>query len=183
MFLIFFMLCFFDIFYVVSYLYFAHTLFKCISFSPFILINLNPLFIILFFNFSFFIFNFLNTIIIQVKNIRGLHFCDIVSVEHLQCRLAEDCSKQAICLGMTELLLSSYYPQQTGGEQKRRWFCLYTVEYFMIPGVRIATYYSIGIPTLHFAHAFHCSLCHSLIFKKEEKQMCLFNHVSSPYSS
>lgn len=47
----------------------------------------------------------------QVKNTRGIHFCQIVSVDRLQRQLAEDVNRPALCKAMTQLLLNSYYPQ------------------------------------------------------------------------
>jgi len=51
-------------------------------------------------------------ILCQVKSIRGLHFYDIVSVDHLLERLAEDHHRPHICKVMTQLLLNSFYPQE-----------------------------------------------------------------------
>ena len=51
----------------------------------------------------------------KVKNIKGIHFYQIVSVEHLQRRLAADANRPSIRNAITELLLNSYYPQQHAG--------------------------------------------------------------------
>ena len=48
----------------------------------------------------------------QVKDIRGIHFYQIVNIEHIQRQLAADASRPAIRAAITELLLNSYYPQQ-----------------------------------------------------------------------
>jgi hypothetical protein len=58
-----------------------------------------------------------------VKNTRGLHFCQIVSVDKLQKQLAEDSKRPAMCKVMTQLLLNSYYPQgdaEGGGAAKNQ---------------------------------------------------------------
>lgn len=52
---------------------------------------------------------------LQVKGTRGLHFCEIVSVDRLQRQLAEDIKRPAACRAMTHLLLNSYYPQSGEG--------------------------------------------------------------------
>jgi hypothetical protein len=54
----------------------------------------------------------------KVKDIKGIHFYQIVSVEHLQRRLAADANRPSIRNAITELLLNSYYPQQhvNGGD-------------------------------------------------------------------
>ena len=49
----------------------------------------------------------------QVKGTRGFHFCEIVSVDRLQRQLAEDIKRPAACRAMTQLLLNSYYPQNS----------------------------------------------------------------------
>jgi hypothetical protein len=49
----------------------------------------------------------------QVKNIRDLHFYEIVPVPQLQARLAADVARPALCSAMTSLLLNSYYPQKS----------------------------------------------------------------------
>jgi condensin-2 complex subunit G2 len=62
-------------------------------------------------------------VLIQVKSVRGIHFYDIVSVENLLARLAEDRKRPAICKAMTTLLLNSFYPQgkeSSGLEQTQR---------------------------------------------------------------
>lgn len=53
----------------------------------------------------------------QVKDIRGIHFYQIVSIEHIQRRLAADAGRPAIRSAITELLLHSYYPQQQNTTQ------------------------------------------------------------------
>lgn len=52
-------------------------------------------------------------ILCQIKGIRGMHFYEIVEVEHLLERLAEDRNRPNVCKVMTELLLNSFYPQNT----------------------------------------------------------------------
>lgn len=54
-------------------------------------------------------------ILCQVKSIRGMHFYDIVPVDHLLARMATDRNCPAVCLVMTELLLNSFYPQAESG--------------------------------------------------------------------
>lgn len=51
-------------------------------------------------------------ILCQVKSIRGMHFYEIVSVDHLLERLAEDRHRPRVCHVMTRLLLNSFYPQE-----------------------------------------------------------------------
>ena len=51
-------------------------------------------------------------ILCQVKSIRGMHFYEIVSVDHLLERFAEDHHRPHVCNVMTQLLLNSFYPQQ-----------------------------------------------------------------------
>lgn len=51
-------------------------------------------------------------ILCQVKSIRGMHFYEIVSVDHLLERLAEDHHRPHVCHVMTQLLLNSFYPQE-----------------------------------------------------------------------
>ena len=46
-----------------------------------------------------------------MKNTRGLHFCQIVTVDQLQKQLAQDVKRPAACRALTSLLLNSYYPQ------------------------------------------------------------------------
>lgn len=50
-------------------------------------------------------------ILCQVKGIRGMHFYDIVPVDHLLARMAADRNCPTVCMVMTELLLNSFYPQ------------------------------------------------------------------------
>lgn len=50
----------------------------------------------------------------QIKSIRGMHFYEIVPVDHLLERLAEDRHCPAVCRALTELLLNSFYPQGDG---------------------------------------------------------------------
>jgi hypothetical protein len=47
-----------------------------------------------------------------VKRIRGLSFYNIVPVEHLLHRLANDCNRPSVCTAMTSLLVNSYHPQK-----------------------------------------------------------------------
>lgn len=51
-------------------------------------------------------------ILCQVKSIRGMHFYEIVPVDHLLERLAEDHHRPHVCHVMTQLLLNSFYPQE-----------------------------------------------------------------------
>lgn len=51
-------------------------------------------------------------LLIKVKGLRTIHFYDIVSVEQILDRLAEDANRQKISLAITELLLNSFYPQR-----------------------------------------------------------------------
>lgn len=48
----------------------------------------------------------------SVKDVRDMHFYDIVPPEQLLQRLVVDCNKQAICSTLTSLLLANFYPQQ-----------------------------------------------------------------------
>lgn len=54
-------------------------------------------------------------ILCQVKGIRGMHFYDIVPVDHLLARMAVDRGCPTVCLVMTELMLNSFYPQVESG--------------------------------------------------------------------
>mmetsp|Transcript_24585 Transcript_24585/g.40997 ORF Transcript_24585/g.40997 Transcript_24585/m.40997 type:complete len:1409 (-) Transcript_24585:124-4350(-) len=54
-------------------------------------------------------------VLCQIKDIRGMHFYEVVPVEHLLQRLAEDRARPSICSAMTHLLLNSFYPQQSAG--------------------------------------------------------------------
>jgi len=54
-------------------------------------------------------------ILCQVKGIRGMHFYDIVPVDHLLARMAADHHCSAVGLVMTDLLLNSFYPQAASG--------------------------------------------------------------------
>ncbi len=54
-------------------------------------------------------------ILCQVKGIRGMHFYDIVPVDHLLARMAADRNCPAVSLVMTELLLNSFFPQTESG--------------------------------------------------------------------
>jgi len=61
----------------------------------------------------------------KIKGIRGMHFYDIVCVDHLLRRLSQDADKPLVCRAMTKLLLNSFYPQNNGEkgssiEQTRR---------------------------------------------------------------
>ena len=49
-------------------------------------------------------------ILCQMKGIRGMHFYDVVSVDHLLERLAQDRRCPAVCEVMSELLLNSFFP-------------------------------------------------------------------------
>ena len=51
-------------------------------------------------------------ILCQVKGIRGMHFYDIVPVDHLLARMAADRELPAVCSAMTELMLNSFYPSE-----------------------------------------------------------------------
>jgi hypothetical protein len=48
----------------------------------------------------------------KVKDVRDMHFYDIVPPEQLLQRLVLDCNKPAICSALTALLLANFYPQQ-----------------------------------------------------------------------
>ena len=61
----------------------------------------------------------------KVKDIKGMHFYDIVPVNHLIARLAEDATLPTVCVAMADLLLNSFYPQgdgskPSGPEQSKR---------------------------------------------------------------
>ena len=54
----------------------------------------------------------------KVKKIKDMYFYNIVSVEHLQLRLAEDFDRPNIVKAMSKLLLNSYYPQGAKGSEQ-----------------------------------------------------------------
>lgn len=60
----------------------------------------------------------------KVKSIRGIHFYDIVPVDHLLERFALDAGKIPIAEAMTELMLNSFYPQGTAMGQEQTQRCL-----------------------------------------------------------
>eukprot|EP01038_Epipyxis_sp_PR26KG_P008302 gene8302-11233_t len=53
-------------------------------------------------------------ILCQVKDLRDVHFYDIISPDDLICRLDLDCKKPAVCMELCKLLLNSYYPRGDG---------------------------------------------------------------------
>ena len=55
-------------------------------------------------------------VLCQVKSIRDMHFYEIVSVDHLLERLAEDHHRPHVCKVMTQLLINSFYPQHDNGD-------------------------------------------------------------------
>jgi len=64
-------------------------------------------------------------VLCKVKGLKGMHFYDIVPVDHLLERLAEDADRPLVCSAMANLLLSSFYPQgdkskPMGPEQMQR---------------------------------------------------------------
>ena len=54
----------------------------------------------------------------KVKKIKDMYFYNIVSVEHLQLRLAEDFDRPNIVKAMSRLLLNSYYPHGARGSEQ-----------------------------------------------------------------
>ena len=48
---------------------------------------------------------------VQIKGIRGMHFYDVVPVDHLLERMAIDRNCPAVCAVLTDLFLNSFYPQ------------------------------------------------------------------------
>lgn len=52
----------------------------------------------------------------DVKNIKGIHFYEVVSVEHLMERFAQDRDHVDICNAMCELLMGSFFPQRSKAE-------------------------------------------------------------------
>lgn len=77
-----------------------------------VIVDIILIMVLLTFNYRFTSFQPLKKL--QVKNIRGLTFYDIVSVDHLLHRLAEDAAHPALCVTMTELLLNSFFPEDVG---------------------------------------------------------------------
>jgi hypothetical protein len=49
-------------------------------------------------------------LLLKVKDIRGIHFYDIVPKEHIFARLAEDAGNKQISLQLSSLLLNSFFP-------------------------------------------------------------------------
>ncbi|KDO22329.1 hypothetical protein SPRG_12790 [Saprolegnia parasitica CBS 223.65] len=57
-------------------------------------------------------------LLVRVKSIRGLHFYDVVSLEHCFKRLELDKARTAVAKPLTELFLNSYFPQGVPGSSQ-----------------------------------------------------------------
>ncbi|KDO26009.1 hypothetical protein SPRG_08662 [Saprolegnia parasitica CBS 223.65] len=57
-------------------------------------------------------------LLVRVKSIRGLHFYDVVSLEHCFKRLELDKARHAVAKPLTELFLNSYFPQGVPGSSQ-----------------------------------------------------------------
>ncbi|RYH20901.1 hypothetical protein EON65_22140 [archaeon] len=59
-----------------------------------------------------------------MKNVQDIVFYDIVPVDHLLARLAEDRDNDELCSSMTELLVNSYFPQNSTDKLERVHRCI-----------------------------------------------------------
>lgn len=51
-------------------------------------------------------------LLLQIKELRGVHFYDIVPLDDMLSRLVEDARRPAVCVALTDLLLNSFFPSK-----------------------------------------------------------------------